>query len=62
MSGHWGTLHPGGREREGASEQGLSKSGGGGYRNHKDKIDSFLAYKKLGSAEKLPLRVKTSII
>lgn len=30
--------------------------------NHKDKIDSFLAYKKLGSAETLLLRVKTSII
>lgn len=61
MSGHWGTLHPGGRERE--SARGLTKGeGGGGDRNHKDKIDSFLAYKKLGSAEKLPLRVKTSII
>lgn len=42
--------------------KGLVREGEGGVRNHKDKIDSFLAYKKLGSAEKLPLRVKTSII
>lgn len=54
MSGHWGKLHPGG--------VGGWVRGGGGDINHKDKIDSFLAYKKLPSAEKLLLRVKTSII
>lgn len=40
----------------------VEKEAGGKKKPHQDKIDSFLAHKKLASAKKLRLRVKTSII
>lgn len=64
MSGHWGKLHPGGVGWGGRAAGGWLRKGWGEKekKNHKDKIDSFLAHKKLASAKKLRLRVKTSII